>query len=49
MRIITGYNDDTGDLYFSDSWGAGHERKRMSEDNAFLATTGLYVLHPTVR
>ncbi|MCB1093218.1 MAG: C39 family peptidase, partial [Verrucomicrobiae bacterium] len=40
MRMIIGYNDKTGYLIFTDSWGAGHEMKRMTYDNAYLASHG---------
>lgn len=49
MRLIIGYNDKTGYLLFSDSWGAGHELKRMTLANAYSATNGLFVMTPTVR
>ncbi len=48
MRMIIGYNDKTGELIFSDSWGAGHEAKRMSMSHAYQASHGLFVLKPTV-
>jgi uncharacterized protein YvpB len=47
MRLIIGI--DKENLYFSDSWGAGHELGTMSLRDAFAATTGLFVMHPTVR
>ena len=49
MRMIIGYNPESGDVLFSDSWGAGHEVKRMKLDHAFQATHGLFVMHPTTR
>lgn len=49
MRMIIGYNDKTGHILFSDSWGAGHELKRMTLDNAYKATHGLFAMSPTVR
>ncbi|MES2922300.1 MAG: C39 family peptidase [Verrucomicrobiota bacterium] len=48
MRMIIGYNDKTGHVLFSDSWGAGHELKRMTLSNAYSATHGLFVMLPTV-
>ncbi len=48
MRMIIGYNDKTEELLFSDSWGAGHELKRMKMSHAYDATQGLFVLKPTV-
>ncbi|MES2660025.1 MAG: C39 family peptidase [Verrucomicrobiota bacterium] len=49
MRMIIGYNDKTGDILFSDSWGAGHELKRMTLSNAYKSTHGLFAMFPTVR
>lgn len=48
MRMIIGYNEETGEILFSDSWGAGHEMKRMKMDHAYKASHGLFVLKPTV-
>ena len=49
MRMIIGYNDKTAHLLFSDSWGAGHELKRMTLGDAYKATQGLFAMSPTVR
>ena len=46
MRIIVGYNTATNEVLYSDSWGAGHEEKRMSIDDAWTVTTGLGSLQP---
>jgi len=46
MRLIIGYNDRTGEILYSDSWGAGHELKRMPEENAYTSTTGLFTIEP---
>lgn len=48
MRMIIGYDDKDGKVLFSDSWGAGHEKKRMTYSNAFAATRGLFAMLPTV-
>lgn len=48
MRMIIGYNDKTQELIFSDSWGAGHEAKRMNMSHAYQASHGLFVIKPTV-
>ena len=48
MRMIIGYNDSSGEIIFSDSWGAGHEFKKMKMSDAYKATQGLFVLKPTV-
>ena len=47
MRLIIGYNDAEKDIIFSDSWGAGHEIKRINMSHAYAATHGLFVLKPT--
>lgn len=49
MRMITGYNDETGRIIFSDSWGAGHEMKRMTYEHAYKASSGVFTMTPTVR
>ena len=46
MRLIIGYDTQTSHVLFTDSWGAGHELKRMPIDGAFLSTDGLYTLTP---
>jgi hypothetical protein len=46
LRLIIGYNDKTGDLLYTDTWGAGHELKRIPFEDAWTVTTGLYVLKP---
>lgn len=40
MRMIIGYTND-GRIVYTDSWGAGHERKFMKAEDAQLITTGL--------
>jgi hypothetical protein len=45
-RLIIGYNEENSELIFSDSWGEGHEKKRMSMEDAFCATTGIYSIQP---
>ncbi len=47
MRLIIGYNDKTHEIIFTDSWGSGHEMKRMTMSNAYKASLGLFVLKPT--
>jgi hypothetical protein len=46
MRLIIGYNEAKQEIIFSDSWGDGHERKRMAAPDACAATMGLYLLKP---
>jgi hypothetical protein len=46
IRMIVGYNSKTGDVLYSDSWGPGHECKRMSPAQAWAMTKGLMILKP---
>lgn len=46
MRLIIGYNQAKQQVIFTDSWGAGHELKRMSLTDAFSATLAMYVIEP---
>lgn len=49
MRLITGYNFDDPEvplIYYSDSWGEGHEQKTMRLDEAWCMTMGLYAMIP---
>lgn len=46
MRLITGYNTKTNEIIYSDSWGLGHEEKRMPLDDAWTITMGLNSLSP---
>ncbi len=48
MRTIIGYNSKTDEVLFSDSWGAGHELKRMKGRDACATTLGLYLVEPAV-
>ncbi len=47
MRLIVGYNSKTKEIIYSDSWGAGHEKKRVSMLEAFCASDLVVVLPPT--
>lgn len=49
MRMIIGYNNVTRRVIFTDSWGAGHEMKRMAMDHAYNASHGLFAMTPTVK
>lgn len=49
MRLLIGYNEEADTVIFSDSWGAGHEKKTMALGDAFYVTHGLFSLSPTVR
>lgn len=46
MRLIIGYNSAKNQLLFTDSWGAGHELKRMEMLDAYDVTLGLYSMAP---
>lgn len=46
MRLIIGYNSKTGDIIFTDSWGAGHEIKRMSLRDAEGMTQAVFTMQP---
>lgn len=46
MRLIIGYNSAKNQVLFTDSWGAGHELKRMDAANAYECTLGLYSMSP---
>lgn len=46
MRTIIGYNMKTDEVIFTDSWGAGHELKKMKGRDACAATYGLYLVEP---
>jgi len=41
MRLIIGYNMGTSEILYTDSWGPGHELKRMGADDAWTITMSL--------
>jgi hypothetical protein len=47
MRLVIGYNTAKNQLIFTDSWGAGHELKRMAMLDAYDVTMGLYSMAPS--
>jgi hypothetical protein len=47
MRLIIGLNPKTHEIYYSDTWGLGHELKKMPIANAWTITDGLYTLEPS--
>ena len=49
MRLIIGYNDTAHEILFSDSWGAGHELKRIGAAEAWSMTSGLYGMEPKAK
>ena len=44
MRLIIGYNMKEQTIIYSDSWGAGHEKKTLPAAEAAAMTTGRYVI-----
>jgi len=46
IRLIIGYNAKTQEVLYSDSWGRGHELKRLPLGEAWTMTFGLTVLKP---
>lgn len=47
MRMIIGYNAKERTVVYTDSWGAGHERKVIDAAEALSMTTGRYILKPS--
>ena len=46
MRLITGYNLKTDEMIYSDSWGKGHDFKKISWSKAWAMTNMAYVFIP---
>jgi hypothetical protein len=46
MRLIIGYNPKTSEILYTDSWGPGHELKRMNLEDAWTITCSLYAIEP---
>ncbi len=46
MRIITGYNRAKKLIYYTDTWGAGHEKKSMDMATAFYISLALWEISP---
>ena len=46
MRLIIGYNEGKREVLYTDTWGGGHELKRMPEDWAFTITNDAFFLKP---
>ena len=44
MRLIIGYNMKEQTVIYTDSWGAGHEKKTMKAENALSMTNGRYTI-----
>ncbi len=46
MRLIIGYNDKRKEILYTDSWGAGHELKRMPAEWAWTISHCVMYLKP---
>ena len=46
MRLIIGYNDKKHEILYTDTWGKGHELKRMPADWAWTISRCLMVMKP---
>ena len=46
IRLIIGYNDKKREILYSDTWGSGHELKRMPADWAWTISRCLMVMKP---
>ena len=46
VRLLIGYDEGKGDIFYSDSWGVGHERNRMSAGEALMMTVACFAVHP---
>ena len=49
LRLIIGYNDKKREILYTDSWGAGHELKRMPADWAWTISRCLMYMKPLAR
>jgi hypothetical protein len=47
MRLIIGYNSQTQEIIYTDSWGKGHEYKKMALAQAYACSISLYTMSPT--
>ncbi|MEQ1750322.1 MAG: C39 family peptidase [Prosthecobacter sp.] len=46
MRMLIGYSSSKDEVIFTDSWGAGHEIKRMTAADAYAVTLGVFTMSP---
>ena len=46
MRLIVGYDTKYQLIYYTDSWGPGHELKSMPIDQAWATTLAMWALEP---
>ena len=49
MRLVIGYNDKKNEILYTDTWGAGHELKRMPAEWAWTITHCLMYMKPLVK
>jgi len=47
LRLIIGYNEKTGEILYPDSWGKGHECKRMPAIHAWCMTMAIFTMAPS--
>lgn len=47
MRLLLGYDEERKVIFYSDSWGAGHERKEMPLEQACSISVSRYILKPS--
>ena len=46
MRLIIGYDPKARLIYYTDSWGPGHEMKKMDLAEAWAVTMAVFLLEP---
>ncbi len=46
IRLIVGFDPVKDQIFYSDSWGRGHEMKKMPVQDAFVLTYRIFVLEP---
>ena len=46
IRLIVGVDPKGDSIFYSDSWGSGHEMKKMAVQEAFILTHRIFVLKP---
>ena len=49
LRLVIGYNDKKKEILYTDSWGAGHELKRMPADWAWTISRCLMYMKPLAK
>jgi hypothetical protein len=47
MRLIIGFNEKTQEVIYTDSWGKGHEFKKMPLNQAYAMSMCMYTMSPT--